>query len=143
MRPWLLVVTVGIFCVGRDTAAQTKTTRDVPCADSLTTRRGVYTAAQAARGRDVYAGNCRSCHTPESHAGRTFQATWNKRSLAELYTLIRERMPKNDPGALSDQEYVDVLAYVLKLNRMPAGRVELAPDSTAMKPIRIVTPKSP
>ena len=29
-----------------------------------TTLSGVYTAAQAARGRNVYAGSCRSCHSP-------------------------------------------------------------------------------
>jgi mono/diheme cytochrome c family protein len=146
VRLWLILVTLCIFSAfSRNAAAQTRkpSKKPAPCADSTTTRTGVYTAQQAVRGKDIYAGNCRSCHTPETHTGATFNAIWNKRSLAELYSYIRERMPKNEPGSLSDQEYADVLAYVLKMNKMPAGRAELAPDSAAMKSIRIVLTRSP
>lgn len=89
------------------------------------------------RGKDIYAGNCKSCHTPESHTGATFNATWNHRALSELYGYIRDRMPKNEPGSLSAEEYADVLAYLLRMNKMPVGRRELPADSTAMKSIRI------
>lgn len=156
----LLLLAFGLsILLGRDAAAQssksansTKGTKSVkagksskspPCADSITTKSGVYTAAQAVRGRDVYAGNCKSCHTAESHTGAAFNATWNKRSLSELYTYIRDRMPKNEPGSLSLEEYADVLAYVLKLNRMPAGQRELPADPAAIKRIRIDVPKGP
>ena len=143
-RLWLSICFACIFsALSRDAAAQSRKKKETPCAESVTTRKGVYTAVQASRGRDIYAGNCRSCHTPESHTGAMFSAAWNKRSLADLYGFIRERMPKNEPGSLSDQEYVDVLAYVLKMNKMPVGRAELAPDSAAMKSIRIETNKSP
>lgn len=118
----------------RDAAAQSAHRK---VSDSLTTRSGVYTSPQAARGRDVYMGNCRSCHTPETHTGATFNAVWNKRSLADLYAFVRERMPKNDPGTLSDEEYADVVAYLLRMNKMPAGKRELAPDSAALAKIRI------
>jgi len=143
-RYWLFAVLACIVFLGRDAAAQNprKKKKEAPCADSLTTRKGVYSAAQAARGRDIYLGNCRSCHTPETHTGPTFDATWNNRSLAQLYSYIRERMPKNDPGSLSDQEYADVLAYVLRMNAMPPGKKELAPDSVSMKAIRIDVGKS-
>jgi cytochrome c len=146
---WLPLVAFCMFLAldSRTVSAQSKTKTGskskAPCADSTTTKHGVYTAAQAARGRDIYAGNCRSCHTPETHTGATFNAIWNRRSLADLFSFIRERMPKNDPGSLSDEEYVDVLAYLLRMNKMPAGRVELSSDSTALKRIRIVTTKSP
>jgi len=136
---WFVVVGASIL-LSRDGAAQT---RSVPCADSTTTKHGVYTTQQAVRGKDIYAGNCKSCHTPESHTGATFNATWNHRALSELYGYIRDRMPKNNPGTLSDQEYADVLAYLLRLNKMPGGRHELSADSTALKSIRIETTKSP
>ena len=134
-----------MFFLGRDAAAQTSTRKkDTLRTDtSISTRKGVYTPQQAARGRDIYLGNCRNCHTPESHTGATFTATWNTRSLAELYGFVRERMPKNDPGSLSDQEYVDVLAYLLRLNKTPAGRSELPADSVVMQGIRIQLRKSP
>lgn len=101
-----------------------------------TTRSGVYNRDQVARGQDVYLGQCRSCHAPESHASATFQAAWNGKSLVELYNYIRERMPKSEPGSLTDQEYVDVLSYLLRLNRMPEGDAELPSDTLTLKRIR-------
>lgn len=97
---------------------------------------GVYSAEQALRGQDVYLGQCRSCHVPDSHSGATFQAAWNGKSLAELFGYIRERMPKSEPGTLSDQEYIDVLTYLLKLNRMPPGDTDLPADADTLKGIR-------
>lgn len=108
-----------------------------------TTGSGVYTRAQALRGQDVYAGNCRSCHTPESHTGALFVARWQGKSLLELYAYIRDQMPKNDPGTLTPEEYADVTAYLLRMNRMPQGAVELSADTLALKAIRIDIGKSP
>ena len=137
IRLWFAAVCASIL-LGRDGAAQG---RSAPCGDSTTTKSGVYTTQQAIRGKDVYAGNCKSCHTPESHTGATFNAIWNHRVLSELYGYIRDRMPKNEPGSLSEQEYTDVLAYLLRMNKMPTGRHELPADSAAMKSIRIVITK--
>jgi mono/diheme cytochrome c family protein len=109
--------------------------------DSVTTLTGVYTFQQARRGGDVYAGNCRSCHTVESHTGAAFSATWNHRPLYALFQYMTERMPKNDPGSLAPQEYADVLAYVLKMNGLPAGAVVLPADSVTLKTIRIELPQ--
>jgi mono/diheme cytochrome c family protein len=97
---------------------------------------GVYSMEQASRGQDVYLGQCRSCHVPDAHASAAFQSVWNGRPLAELYAYLRERMPKSEPGTLSDQEYADVLSYLLRLNRMPPGDAELPADAEAMKQIR-------
>ena len=105
-----------------------------------TTLDGVYNRAQWLRGQDLYAGNCRSCHTPESHAGETFVATWKGRTLAELFTYIRGSMPKSDPGSMSAEEYADVLAYLLRLNRLPTGPDELPADSTALATVRFHVP---
>ena len=125
-------VALGLTLAGaRDARAQPP--RDA----ARTTRSGVYTAAQADRGADVYAGMCRSCHAPASHTGVAFAKGWKGRSLADLFTYVSERMPKNDPGALAPEQYADVVAYLLKLNAMPAGSAELPPDADAMAGIRI------
>lgn len=133
-RLWL---TLGALCIlsarARDVAAQSPHASS----DTLTTRSGVFSFQQSNRGKDIYAGNCRSCHTPESHTGAVFNAIWEGRSLADLYLFIRERMPKNDPGALSPQEYADVVAYLLRMNKMPMGDVELPADSSALARVRI------
>ena len=101
------------------------------------TSSGVYSADQATRGRDVYAMQCKSCHTPASHTGAIFAAWWDRKPLSELYQFIVTRMPKNEPGSLQADEYVDVMAYLLKLNELPSGNEPLPADSVAMKKIRI------
>ena len=114
----------------------------IPASPSLAQRStlaGVYNAEQAARGRDVYAGMCRSCHTAESHTGVSFHKTWEGRSLSELFGYISTKMPKNEPGSLAPEEYADLLAYLLKMNQMPAGPNELPADTVALKTIRIET----
>jgi mono/diheme cytochrome c family protein len=104
-----------------------------------TTLAGVYSEKQAARGQDVYAGMCKSCHAAATHTGVAFEKSWNGHPLSELFAFISTRMPKNEPGSLAPEEYVDVLAYLLKLNQMPAGAVELPPDTTVLGQIRIET----
>jgi hypothetical protein len=61
----------------------------------------------------------------------------------DLYDLISNTMPMNDPGTLSSQEYIDVIAYILKLNGVPAGKAELRPDAAALKQQRILIEGAP
>ena len=152
MRPWGLIVLGGetrrtrsarrvaalcsvlsVCSVFRLESAEAQPPRDA----ARTTRSGVYTAAQADRGSDVYAGMCRSCHAPASHTGVAFAKGWKGRTLAELFAYVSERMPKNEPGILTPEQYADVVAYLLKLNAMPPGGAELAPDSTSLAAVRI------
>lgn len=101
------------------------------------TREGVYNRDQWMRGRDIYAGLCAGCHPAVTHVGPVFTTAWAGKKLADLFGFLRERMPKNDPGSLSEQEYVDVMSYILRLNGMPAGVEELPADSLALAKIRI------
>ena len=106
-------------------------------AQDRSTRAGVYTALQADRGLEVYQLSCKSCHTPASHAGPTFAAKWEGKSLWDLFRFISDAMPKSEPGSLSERQYTRVLAYLLKMNGMPAGAEELTADSLALRKIRI------
>jgi mono/diheme cytochrome c family protein len=109
-----------------------------PSPDSArSTRAGVYTAVQAARGREIYELSCVSCHTPASHAGPVFAAKWDRHPLWDLYRYVSESMPKSEPGSLTPRAYARVVAYLLKLNGMPTGKDEIPIDSTALKKIRI------
>jgi mono/diheme cytochrome c family protein len=104
---------------------------------------GVYTDEQASRGKDVYAGSCRSCHSPMSHTGATFNKWWRGKPLSDLFTFVSTRMPKNDPGSLAPEDVADVVAYLLKMNAMPVGAAELPPDADSLKRFRIeAKPKS-
>ena len=88
-------------------------------------------------GRDVYAGLCASCHPAVTHTGPTFTKSWAGKKLSELFGFLRERMPKNEPGSLTEQEYVDVMSYMLRMNGMPTGIDELPADSVALMRIKI------
>lgn len=108
-----------------------------------TTRQQVYTAAQAGRGEALYKELCLSCHPVETYTGNVF-LTWQGRSLAELLEFLREKMPKNDPGSLTDEEYAEVIAYLLRLNAMPVGAAPLPAEVKALRLIRIdIAPKQP
>lgn len=101
------------------------------------TSQGVYNREQWQRGRDLYAGLCASCHPAVTHVGPVFTKSWAGKKLSDLFGFLRERMPKNEPGSLSDQDYVDVMSYMLRLNGMPAGDDELPADSVALTKVRI------
>ena len=102
---------------------------------SVTT--GVYTLTQAARGQEVYASTCVQCHTTGQHSGTQFAAAWNNRRLSDLYDIVHNTMPQDNPGSLSEQDYIDVIAYMLQLNRIPAGKIDLRADAAALRDLRI------
>ena len=98
---------------------------------------GAYSEAQAATGEDVYRLNCTSCHNSSILSGRTFQLAWAGRTAFDLYDRLRTTMPLDDPGRLSEQEYVDIVAYLFKLNGYPAGQTALPPARERLKQLRI------
>lgn len=123
-------------------AAPTAPTAPAPAAvvaAGPSTLDSVYTADQAARGKDVYFGTCRSCHAVGFFTTPSFETHWKGKHLSDLYNYVLTRMPGNDPGSLSPEATADVLAYVLQLNRMPAGANELWPDADSLKKYRIDT----
>lgn len=137
MKRWQLACSACMFlALAGDAGAQTSAPPRL-----RTTKSGIYTREQASRGEDVYFGMCKNCHTPESHTGTAFTTKWNGKALSELFVYIRDQMPKNEPGTLTPEENADVLAYLLKLNRMPEGPADLPADANAMKAIRIETTK--
>jgi mono/diheme cytochrome c family protein len=101
------------------------------------TMQGVYTPAQATKGKNVFNGACLGCHTTASHMGPAFEVRWFGRPLSELYGYLSNLMPKSAPGTLTEEEYVWVTAYILKLNGMPPGKVELNAEPAWLKTVRI------
>jgi S-disulfanyl-L-cysteine oxidoreductase SoxD len=96
-----------------------------------------YSAAQAARGETVYGNTCGACHQPESLVGQAFVESWSDRRVYDFYALVRSTMPLDNPGGLKDQEYLDVVAYLLKANHAPAGTDSLAADTVALRSHKI------
>jgi mono/diheme cytochrome c family protein len=99
-------------------------------AQDKTADQGVYTSAQAARGATVFDAHCVSCHreggTAPVLAGARFTKTFADATLLSVFTTIQTTMPRNAPGTLSEMEYVDVVAHLLRLNGFADGMTELA-----------------
>ena len=109
---------------------------------------GVFTPAQALRGGALYTENCASCHGPDfmgdemapSIAGNDFIVYWTEVPVGLLFERIKVSMPADAPGRLSDEEYTDVLAYLLEASSYPSGESELPADKAALDQIMIVAP---
>lgn len=112
-------------------------------ADSLTPAAiGVFTAEQAAKGKDVYLTNCVSCHTPADHTGGGFWSDLVGKRVSKFYKYLRENMPQDNAGAISDDDYASVVAYILQLNGLPPGATPLSTDTLKLSKIRITQPDS-
>ena len=122
-RRRLAIVAVCLLCLGA-------------AAQSSKRALASYTTTQAEAGAQTYQDVCASCHksdlagasdTPPL-AGDTFLGMWGGRAATELFDYVNAAMPpagrKPDADAL-----MDVVAYILRKNRMPSGPSRL--DATA------------
>ena len=109
-----------LFAAGPSAAAQEKTVDQ-----------GVYTAAQAARGATVFDSQCANCHREVGGvapvlAGDRFMRAFGDATLQTIFTTIKTTMPRTSPGSLSDADYTDIVAHLLRANGYPDGMSELA-----------------
>ncbi len=98
---------------------------------------GAYTEAQATLGETVFAQSCASCHIREDHTGEKFSMNWFGRTVFDYFKLIKSTMPDDNIGGLSDDDYLRVIAYILKANGFVPGADSLAADTVALKRLRI------
>jgi mono/diheme cytochrome c family protein len=107
---------------------------------------GVYTAAQASRGQQLYKTHCGYCHRDDltgggSEAGAPalkgpiFTIRWRDQPLADLFVTIGTTMPQNKPDSLTPQTVIDIVGFLLKSNDMPDGPAELPPDLQQLKDV--------
>jgi polar amino acid transport system substrate-binding protein len=96
-------------------------------------------ADQVERGAKIYGDKCASCHGAQGQGGEKAPPLVGAEALplapragakrdvefhtaADVFGWVKVHMPGDAPGSLSDEEYVDVLAFDLKANG-----VDLAP----------------
>jgi len=105
---------------------------------------GVYTAAQAERGSELYQRVCSECHGDDLEgrekspalAGGSFAQRWDGTTLKKLFERLQD-MPPGDPGKrLQPKEYVDILAFLLSANDVPAGTQPLVSEKDALAAIK-------
>lgn len=99
---------------------------------------GVFTQEQVNRGKTAYEDQCATCHgfdlVSDSGAPNlvmpAFRFGWHGRTIAQKLEQIRMTMPPGFPESMSDQQYLDVIAYILHFNEYPAGDRELDANQT-------------
>lgn len=108
---------------------------------------GIYTEAQATRGQALYEARCASCHglrleggSASPLAGTRFLSKWAKgdKTVDDLYFITHTQMPYGAGGTMTTQQYIDIVAYLLRVNGWPTGSGELAADSARLKQVSIV-----
>lgn len=100
---------------------------------------GFFTAAQASRGERRFAQLCADCHRTVEIT-RSWFSGFTHQNAGELYTIMSMTMPETSPGSLDDDDYADILAYLLRLNDYPAGDAELPADRSVLGAIAIPAP---
>jgi alcohol dehydrogenase (cytochrome c) len=99
---------------------------------------GIFTAEQAAAGRQVYAASCAGCHLADLRgrneapqlAGNNFMNTWRSRSAQDLFEYIQSTMPPTGAN-LGEAQYLSVTTYILQANGAQAGSQAFNGTSTA------------
>lgn len=110
---------------------------------------GVYSAAQAKRGQELYAKACGSCHrdnleghgTTPSLAGAEFRDRWDGQTLDDLFEKMQVSMPADHPGSLSREQNAAILAFILRSNEMPSGEKDLQTNSVWLAKIQFIAAK--
>lgn len=111
---------------------------------------GVYTAAQAERGRAVVEAHCGECHQDDltggegpALVGSTFMLKWEMNSVERLFHKIRDTMPEAGSTDVSDGEKLDTVAYILQQNGFPAGSTELTEAGGRLAELRMIPRDGP
>jgi len=111
---------------------------------------GVFTAAQADRGRSVVEHHCSECHHEDLSGGEgpalvgpTFMLKWEMLSVERLFHKIRDTMPEVGSSDVTEAQKLDTVAYILQQNGFPAGSTELTDASGALAAIRMIPRNGP
>jgi mono/diheme cytochrome c family protein len=101
---------------------------------------GIYSEAQAAQGKALYADNCLMCHGGELEgvedapplAGKPFMAHWGGLPVGTLHGFIDRNMPPGNGGMLGAVAESKVVAYILSKNQFRAGPADLPADPAGL-----------
>src|SRR5436190_14784479 len=91
---------------------------------------GIYTSAQAERGREAFRIMCSGCHGADLSGGENpplkgsiFLGHWVEDNLSALFAKMRQMPPRGDKPP--ESTHLEILAFLLESNDFPAGQKEL------------------
>jgi mono/diheme cytochrome c family protein len=137
------VAVVASLGIGQLARAHASATQNGP--RSVSEPAGV--SEQVKRGEATYLDECGRCHAETlsgtefgpALVGHEFVRGWTGKSVGDMFVRVRDTMPVDSPGRLTAQQYVDVIAFILRENKCDCGDQPLAADEAALKTIAILT----
>lgn len=96
----------------------------------------LYQAAQAQRGKAIYASKCAVCHGKELSGGgapaltgtQFFTRDMNNK-ISDVFRYMVHEMPAGQPGSLTHEQYADLMSFILQTNGFPTGESPLSYDA--------------
>jgi alcohol dehydrogenase (cytochrome c) len=109
-----------------------------PSEDTSEASIATYHAEQAERGALVYQAQCALCHgtalqgggAGPALSGEAFDSRWSEQSMSALVQLISTSMPPAGSSDLTQEDFLDVTAYILQNNQILASERPLVADSS-------------
>ena len=97
---------------------------------------GPFTQAQITAGRIAFLNNCTGCHgafmdggDAPALTGQNFVDDWLNKSTHQLFQFASVNMPFNNAGMLSQETYVNLVAFILAVNGARPGLVPFTKDT--------------
>lgn len=91
---------------------------------------------QVERGRTTFSNACARCHGAQGQGGSdgprligTPNGLKEHQNALKLFDFVKTNMPVSAPGSLPDEQYWDVLAFILDGNRLLPPDVTLGPET--------------
>jgi len=119
-------------------AAATAAFTGGPVQDEKTILDRIYSVKQAERGESLFKRSCTGCHAATDFAGGMVASHWEGGNVGDVYDIIANYMPANDPGSLKPQEAADIVAFFLHMDGYPVGYDDMPGDSAVLSKIGIV-----
>lgn len=107
----------------------------------------VFTQEQADAGKALYTTNCLGCHGKTGRGspggppitGVALNKKWSDTTVLDIYSFARAYMPPGKAGTIgTEQDYVNIIAYILELHGAEPGDTMLAYDEATLGNIFIV-----
>lgn len=93
-----------------------------------------FTKDQQRSGKKDFETSCATCHGDQLEggagpplSGQNFKILTKKvkATVGDIFTYMSTNMPFNNPGSLSHEQYVDIMAFILSRNGYHAGGAPL------------------
>jgi len=105
----------------------------------------LYTQAQADSGKQKFLENCSRCHGRDlgglagpALKGANFASLASHFHVGDIFTIVSHNMPATQPGSLSQQDYVEIMAFLLQQNGYPAGSNALSFDEAMQSKVDFI-----